>query len=193
MFTVWLRTGARTNILINYPQILFYFILFYLPYSLVKVGLGIGRGLLNVDLETLLKSFKTKSIKTHLRKVHTYPGCSSGRSDSGCGRWPPPPLLRRLSVFEISTRNRFVPICKTVRDAVIIGDSIVRHVRATLAEGKLHTHSFPGARVLMFPRSWKAMRALDWSCCTRGWMTPSCGRRRSEIDYKTIQVFKGRL
>ncbi len=31
---------------------------------------------------------------------------------------------------------------------MIIGDSIVRHVRATLAEGKLHTHYFPGARVL---------------------------------------------
>ncbi len=34
------------------------------------------------------------------------------------------------------------------RDAVIFGDSIVRHVRATLAEGKVHTHCFPGARVL---------------------------------------------
>ncbi len=31
---------------------------------------------------------------------------------------------------------------------MIIGDSIVRHVRATLAEGKVHTHCFPGARVL---------------------------------------------
>ncbi len=30
---------------------------------------------------------------------------------------------------------------------MIIGDSIVRHVRATLAEGKVHTHCFPGARV----------------------------------------------
>ncbi len=28
---------------------------------------------------------------------------------------------------------------------MIIGDSIVRHVHAT---GKVHTHSFPGARVL---------------------------------------------
>ncbi len=34
---------------------------------------------------------------------------------------------------------------------MIVGDSIVRHVRATLAEGKLHTHSFPGARVLDLP------------------------------------------
>uniref|UniRef100_A0A671QCJ1 Uncharacterized protein n=1 Tax=Sinocyclocheilus anshuiensis TaxID=1608454 RepID=A0A671QCJ1_9TELE len=49
---------------------------------------------------------------------------------------------------KISTRNRFAPFRKTERDAVIVGDSIVRHVRATLAEGKVHTHCFPGARVL---------------------------------------------
>ncbi len=55
---------------------------------------------------------------------------------------PPPPI------FEISTCNRFVPLCEMERDAVIIRDSIVRHVRATLAEGKVHTHCFPGARVL---------------------------------------------
>uniref|UniRef100_A0A8C1MMX7 SGNH hydrolase-type esterase domain-containing protein n=1 Tax=Cyprinus carpio TaxID=7962 RepID=A0A8C1MMX7_CYPCA len=54
----------------------------------------------------------------------------------------PPP------VFEISTRNRFAPLRETERDAVIVGDSIVRHVRAMLAEGKVHTHCFPGARVL---------------------------------------------
>uniref|UniRef100_A0A9J7YWY1 SGNH hydrolase-type esterase domain-containing protein n=1 Tax=Cyprinus carpio carpio TaxID=630221 RepID=A0A9J7YWY1_CYPCA len=54
----------------------------------------------------------------------------------------PPP------VFEISTRNCFSPLRETERDAVIIGDSIVRHVRATLAEGKVHTHCLPGARVL---------------------------------------------
>ncbi len=56
---------------------------------------------------------------------------------------PPPPL-----VFEISTRNRFAPLRETERDAVIVGDSIVRHVRATLAEGKVRTHCFPGAHVL---------------------------------------------
>ncbi len=55
---------------------------------------------------------------------------------------PPPPD------FEISTRNRFAPLRETERDAVIVGDSIVQHVRATLAEGKVHTHCFPGARVL---------------------------------------------
>ncbi len=31
---------------------------------------------------------------------------------------------------------------------MIIGDSIVRHVRTTLAERKVHRHCFPGARVL---------------------------------------------
>ncbi len=31
---------------------------------------------------------------------------------------------------------------------MVIGDSIVRHVRATLAKGKVHTHCLPGARVL---------------------------------------------
>ncbi len=71
------------------------------------------------------------------------PRCSSGRCDPGPGRrlLPPP-------VFEIFSRNRFAPLCDTERGAVIIGDSIVRHVRATLAEGKVHTHCFPGARVL---------------------------------------------
>ncbi len=51
-------------------------------------------------------------------------------------------------VFDISSRNRFAPLCETDRDAVVIGDSIVRHVRATLAEGKVHTHCLPGAHVL---------------------------------------------
>ncbi|KAI2655664.1 GDSL lipase [Labeo rohita] len=60
-------------------------------------------------------------------------------------RTSPPPLP---PVFEISTRNRFAPLRETERDAVIVGDSIVRYVRATLAKGKVHTHCFPGARVL---------------------------------------------
>ncbi len=51
-------------------------------------------------------------------------------------------------VFDISSRNRFAPLCETECDAVVIGDSIVRHVRATLADGKVHTHCLPGARVL---------------------------------------------
>ncbi len=56
----------------------------------------------------------------------------------------PPP------VFEIFSRDRFAPLCEMEGDAVIIGDSIVRHVRATLAEGKVHTNYFPGAHVLDF-------------------------------------------
>ncbi|KAL0147247.1 hypothetical protein M9458_057450 [Cirrhinus mrigala] len=56
---------------------------------------------------------------------------------------PPPPL-----VFDISTWNRFAPLRDTERNAVIIGDSIVRYIHATLAKGKVHTHCFPGARVL---------------------------------------------
>ncbi len=51
-------------------------------------------------------------------------------------------------VFDISSRNCFAPLCKTECDAVIIGDSIVWHVHAMLAEGKVHTHCFPGAPVL---------------------------------------------
>ena len=31
---------------------------------------------------------------------------------------------------------------------MFVRDSIVRHVRAMLAEGNVHTHCFPGARVL---------------------------------------------
>ncbi|KAL0162322.1 hypothetical protein M9458_041718, partial [Cirrhinus mrigala] len=44
---------------------------------------------------------------------------------------PPPPL-----VFEISTRNRFAPLRKTERDAVIVGDSIVRYIPAILKDGE---------------------------------------------------------
>ncbi len=68
-----------------------------------------------------------------LRRRETQdPGCSSGRCDPGPGR--------RLLPLRSS---RSPPVT-----AVVIGDSIVRHVRATLAEGKVHTHCFPGARAL---------------------------------------------
>ncbi|KAK7134632.1 hypothetical protein R3I93_017915 [Phoxinus phoxinus] len=54
-----------------------------------------------------------------------------------------------LPVFEISTRNRFSPLRETERDdAVIIGSSMVRHVRSTSGKGMVRTHCFPGARVL---------------------------------------------
>ncbi|KAL0191952.1 hypothetical protein M9458_010248, partial [Cirrhinus mrigala] len=39
------------------------------------------------------------------------------------------------------------PLRETERDAVIVGDSIVRYICATLAKGKVHTHCFPGARI----------------------------------------------
>ncbi|KAK3535284.1 hypothetical protein QTP70_006949, partial [Hemibagrus guttatus] len=54
---------------------------------------------------------------------------------------PPPP------VFEISTRNRFDPLHGTECDTVIIGDSIVRHICATVAKGNVRTRCLPGARV----------------------------------------------
>ncbi|KAK3567730.1 hypothetical protein QTP86_024062 [Hemibagrus guttatus] len=40
------------------------------------------------------------------------------------------------------------PLRETKCDAVIIGDSIVWHVCATAAKGKVHTRCLPGARVL---------------------------------------------
>ncbi|KAI5106620.1 hypothetical protein C0J45_4317 [Silurus meridionalis] len=49
--------------------------------------------------------------------------------------------------FEISTENRVALLRETERDTMILGDSIVRHVRATGAKGKVHTRCFPGARV----------------------------------------------
>ncbi len=71
------------------------------------------------------------------------------------GRWVPQRKTRSRPwsatspppVFEISSRNHFTPLCETEYDAVIIGDTIVRHVHATLDEGKVHTHCFPGAHV----------------------------------------------
>ncbi len=77
------------------------------------------------------------------RRETTDPGCSSGRRDPGPGR--------QLLPLRSSTSHRGIasPLsCETERDAVVIGDSIVRYVRATLAEGKVHTHCLPGARVL---------------------------------------------
>ncbi len=76
---------------------------------------------------------------------------------------PPPP------VFEIS--NRYAPRRETECNAVIVGDSIVRHVRATLAEGKVRTHCFPGARVLdvsaQIPAILKDDESVGGLCCTR--------------------------
>ncbi|KAG1934364.1 hypothetical protein F2P79_019956 [Pimephales promelas] len=60
-------------------------------------------------------------------------------------RTSPPPL----PVLEISTRNRFSPLCESERDAtVIMGTSMIRHVRATSGKDKVRTHCFPGDHVL---------------------------------------------
>ncbi|KAK3539380.1 hypothetical protein QTP70_005920 [Hemibagrus guttatus] len=46
---------------------------------------------------------------------------------------------QRTPDFEISTRNHFNPLRETECDAVIIRDSIVQHVHATAAKGKVLT------------------------------------------------------
>ncbi len=75
------------------------------------------------------------------------PGCgSSGRCERGLGLHHLP--LRRFRSSRSPPETASPPLHETERDAVIVGDSIVRHVRATLAEGKVHIHCFPGARVL---------------------------------------------
>ncbi|XP_056602490.1 uncharacterized protein LOC130419633 isoform X1 [Triplophysa dalaica] len=53
------------------------------------------------------------------------------KSRTGAMTSPPPPR----PVFEISTRNRFAALCETKSNAVVIGDSIVRNVRASFNEG----------------------------------------------------------
>ncbi len=70
----------------------------------------------------------------------------SGRREPGPGRQPLPPPPP--PVFENSEPLRTSPLRETECDAVIIGASIFWHVRATLAEGKVCTHYFPGAHVL---------------------------------------------
>ncbi len=73
----------------------------------------------------------------------------------------PPP------VFEIPTRNRFAPLRETERDAVIVGDSIVRHVRATV--------------------SWRATTALQLLWFTQGLTTPRCGRLETlKRDFRSL-------
>ncbi len=81
------------------------------------------------------------------RRDTTDPGCSSsGRRQPGLGLQHLP--LRRFRSSRSQPGTASPPLHETERDAVIVVDSIVRHVRATLAEGKVRTHRFPGARVL---------------------------------------------
>ncbi|KAK3522275.1 hypothetical protein QTP86_000680 [Hemibagrus guttatus] len=81
-------------------------------------------------------SFELHSVDLELEAVEKQirdlqPGCSSsGRREPSPGRGPP--LPPPPPVFEISTQNHSAPLRETECDAVIIGDSIVRHVPTIL-------------------------------------------------------------
>ncbi|KAG1934327.1 hypothetical protein F2P79_019937 [Pimephales promelas] len=88
-----------------------------------------------------------------------------------------------LPVFEISTRNRFSPLREPERDdAVIIGTSMVRHVRATSDKGKVRTLCFPGARVLdvaaQVPEILNGDERVGAVVLHAERTTSGCGRRR---------------
>ncbi|KAK3563889.1 hypothetical protein QTP86_004836 [Hemibagrus guttatus] len=95
-----------------------------------------------------VKQAKLRQRKATLESGTTQPGCSSsGKRKPSTGRGP---LLLHCHppVFEISTQNYFATLRETECDTVIIGDSIVRHVRAAATKGKLRTRCLPGARIL---------------------------------------------
>ncbi|KAK3512039.1 hypothetical protein QTP70_028120, partial [Hemibagrus guttatus] len=80
------------------------------------------------------------------RRGTTQPGCSSsGRHEPSPGRGPLP-LCRHQSLRSRpgTASPPFARRSATQRSS----DSIVRHVRATVAKGKVHTRCLPGARVL---------------------------------------------
>ncbi len=78
--------------------------------------------------------------------INYYSGCtSSGRRELSPGEGPLP--LCRLRSLRSPPGTALLP-STTERDAVNDRDSIVWHVCATLAKGKVHTHRFPGACVL---------------------------------------------
>uniref|UniRef100_A0A9J7XIZ4 Uncharacterized protein n=1 Tax=Cyprinus carpio carpio TaxID=630221 RepID=A0A9J7XIZ4_CYPCA len=56
--------------------------------------------------------------------------------------------MTHCRLWRSRSRNRFDPLNGMERNAVIVGNSIVRHVSAALAKGNVHTHCFPGACVL---------------------------------------------
>ncbi|KAK3531059.1 hypothetical protein QTP70_008765 [Hemibagrus guttatus] len=96
---------------------------------------------------------------------------------------PPPP------VFEISTQNRFAPLRETACDVVIIGDSIVRHVRATAAKGKVHTRCLPGARVLDVSAQVPAILKKNIGAVVLHAGTNNIGLRQTEIlkkDFRSL-------
>ncbi|KAL0163505.1 hypothetical protein M9458_039258, partial [Cirrhinus mrigala] len=112
-----------------------------------RAALESSRVSIQRDTNTLTTSTPCASLHrcpSLRRRDTTDPGCSSsGRREAGPGRGPHPLWSSRSPLG-----NRFAPLRETERDAVIVGDSIVRYVRATLAKGKVHTHCFPGARIL---------------------------------------------
>ncbi|KAG1952318.1 hypothetical protein F2P79_010239, partial [Pimephales promelas] len=76
-------------------------------------------------------------------------------------RTSPPPL----PIFEISTRNRFSPLRESERDdAVIIGTSMIRHVRATSGsrDPERERHQ---AEVL---KDYRSLIEMNWSGCSVG-------------------------
>ncbi|KAK3557638.1 hypothetical protein QTP70_032299, partial [Hemibagrus guttatus] len=96
---------------------------------------------------------------------------------------PPPP------VFKISTRNRFAPLRKMDCDVVIIGDSIVRHVHATVAKGKVRTRRLPGARVLDFYAQVPAILKKNIGAVVLHAGTNDIGLRQTEIlkkDFRSL-------
>ncbi|KAK3532192.1 hypothetical protein QTP86_009297 [Hemibagrus guttatus] len=96
---------------------------------------------------------------------------------------PPPP------VFEILTQNRFAPLRETACDAVIIGDSIVWHIRATAAKGKMHTRCLPGARVLDVSAQVPAILKKNIGAVVLHAGTNNIGLRQTEIlkkDFRSL-------
>ncbi|KAK3554606.1 hypothetical protein QTP70_027886 [Hemibagrus guttatus] len=67
------------------------------------------------------------------------------RAKPRAGDLSPP---RRHPSSRSRPRTASLPFARGECDTVIIGDSIVRHVPATAAKGKVHTRCLPGARVL---------------------------------------------
>ncbi|XP_073799016.1 uncharacterized protein isoform X2 [Danio rerio] len=74
------------------------------------------------------------------------------------GRTSPP-------VFEISTENCFSPLRESGPDVAIIGDSIVRHVRAASSKDSEAIFQPKPRRMKFCTRLWPAEK-LKWSCPT---------------------------
>ncbi len=84
--------------------------------------------------------------------------------------------LSRLRSSRSSPTTAFTPLHETERDAVIVGDSIVLHVRAMLAGSKVHTRVFDVSAQI--PTILKGEESVGSVMLHKGWTTPSCGRQR---------------